>query len=81
MCTCIEDLTKRLREHYDGKFKNPIESIQLQTCLYFNSGRVATYSEVKIALVGQKKAETATMVHSYCPFCGLPLRDKEAANA
>ncbi|SNR99668.1 hypothetical protein SAMN04488503_2251 [Humidesulfovibrio mexicanus] len=78
MCNCIAEVTKKLREHYDGKFKKPIESLQLQTYIDFNSGRLGTYTEVKIALVDQKKVETASLVHTFCPFCGVRLREKEA---
>lgn len=78
MCNCIDEMTKRLREHYDGKFKKPVESIQLQTCLNFSRGGEDTYTEVKIALVGQKKEETAILAHTYCPFCGEKLREKGA---
>jgi len=81
MCNCIEELTKKLREHYDGKFKKPIASLMLQTCISFDRGCLATYSEVKIALVGQQKEETAILAHAFCPFCGVKLREKEAANA
>lgn len=79
MCTCIEDMTKRLREHYDGTFKKPIECIRLQTFLNFTGGVLGTYSEVKIVLVGQKKEETAVLAHTYCPFCGVKLREEEAS--
>ncbi len=78
MCNCIDEMTKKLREHYDGKFKKPIKTITLQTCLNFKSGGVDTYSEVKIALVGQKKEETAILAHTFCPFCGVKLREEEA---
>ncbi len=77
MCNCIAEVTKKLREHYDGKFKKPIESLQLQTYINFDRGCLETYSEVKIGLVGRKKEETAVLAHTYCPFCGELLR-KEA---
>lgn len=78
MCDCIDETTKSLREYYDGKFKKPVESVKLQTLLNLTRGREDTYTEVKIALVGQKKEETASLVHTYCPFCGVLLREKEA---
>lgn len=78
MCNCIEETTKMVREFYDGKFKKPIKDIQLQTCLNFSKGRAETYTEVKIGLVGQKTEETVTLVHTYCPFCGVRKHEKEA---
>lgn len=79
MCNCIDEITKKLREHYDGKFKKPIESLMLQTAISFDRGCLTTYSEIKIALVGQKKEETEILAHTYCPFCGVKLREKEAS--
>lgn len=78
MCKCIDEISEKLREHYDGKFKKPIESVKLQTLLNFTRGSVDTYTEVKIALSGQKKEETLSLAHTYCPFCGERKR-KEAA--
>ena len=79
MCNCISELTKKLRGHYDGKFKKPIDQLTIQSCINFESGSLDTYSEVKISLAGQKKREDVMLVHSYCPFCGVKIRgDKEA---
>jgi hypothetical protein len=74
-------MTKKLREHYDGKFKKPIESLQLQTYINFDRGCLDTYTEVKIVLVGRKKEETAVVAHTYCPFCGEQKRAVAEASA
>lgn len=74
-CNCINELTTKLRDHYDGKFKKPIESVRLQTMLNFTRGSVDTCTEVTIALVGQKKEETVTLAHTYCPFCGTKMME------
>lgn len=79
MCNCIDEMTKKLRDHCDGKFKKPIESVILQTCINFERGCLDTYTEVKIALVGQKKEETTILAHTYCPFCGEQKRAEASA--
>lgn len=73
-CTCIEDMTKKLHERYDGKTKKPIESVTIQTCINFTSGALDTYSDAKIALVGQKKEISVILAHTFCPFCGEQKR-------
>lgn len=71
MCTCINDLTKKLKEHYNGKFKKKdIEDIKINTLMSFDDSPEATYSEAMVSLVGQKKEHSVILKHSFCPFCG-----------
>jgi hypothetical protein len=77
MCNCIETMTTKLYTHYDGKFKKPVVHIELQTGVDFKAGCLVTYSDVDIRLKDQKKTVKSTVLHTYCPFCGVLLRDKE----
>ena len=71
MCTCIDDLTKKLKELYNGKFKKKdIENISINTLISFSGKAGETFSEATISLVGQKKEHSIVIAHTYCPFCG-----------
>jgi hypothetical protein len=33
--------------------------------------RCVTYSNVKVTVEGRKKAVSITVLHTFCPFCGV----------
>ena len=77
-CTCVEDLTTKLTDHYKNSksFKSPVESVTIPQALTFSGNcQAKTFTEVHVVLTGQKKAETVTLVHSFCPFCGVAIDD------
>ena len=77
MCNCVDDITKKMHEAYDGKFKKPIESVQFQTAFNITTGAMDTYLDIKFSLVGQKKEECVIIAHTFCPFCGENKRKEQ----
>jgi hypothetical protein len=79
MCTCIEDLEKKLAEHLTEKkaYKKPIAKVEMMGRAFILTGEVGTRTKTdfEVTLEGQKKKDRVPVFHKFCPFCG----EKKAA--
>jgi len=81
-CTCVSDLEKKLLAHFSeqGKYKKPVKGVRiLGIAITFgrNETKIRTCSSIEVELEGQKKKETISMFHTFCPFCGIKQDDKQ----
>lgn len=74
-CNCIEDLTARIKDRAVEKehFKKPVISARMKGVAWMFDGSSQLTCKVEFELEGQKKKPTLSIVHSYCPFCGIKL--------
>jgi len=84
-CTCVSDIEKRLLAHCieKGKYKKPVKGVRmLGTAITIggNEAKIRTCNSIEIELEGQKKKETISMFHTFCPFCGIKQDDKKPGN-
>ena len=74
-CTCISRIEKKITAHLleNGKFKKPVKSVRMDgTVMTFEKNAVTrTANFINIELEGQKKLERMSMIHTFCPFCGV----------
>ena len=75
MCTCVKDLEEKAHESFraTSRFKKPVIRVQMGGISFpLVDGKLLmrTTNELQVTLEGQKKVETVSMMHSYCPFCG-----------
>lgn len=75
-CTCIEDIEKKALDKLieKGKFNKPVKAVKMQGVVIQFGGNQAvacTSNALEIELEGQKKKQTMSMLHSFCPFCGV----------
>lgn len=80
-CNCISDIERRVKEHVikNGKMKKPVNDVRMQGVVIGvtdgNDMYTRTANTMEITLEGQKKKETMSMFHSYCPFCGVKYEE------
>lgn len=80
-CTCIEDIEKKALDRLieKSKFNKPVKAVKMQGVVIQFGGNQAvarTSNTLEIELEGQKKKSTMSMLHSYCPFCGVKQEPK-----
>ena len=75
-CTCISDMENKalaqLKE--SDQFNKPVKAVRIKGVVIQFGGTkavVRTINVLEIELEGQKKKQTMSMVHSFCPFCGI----------
>jgi len=79
-CDCIEKMENAAKEHVikNKTFKKTVISARMKgMAMMFNPPLYRSYSEVEFELEGQKKKPTLSMVHTYCPFCGIKVTGEE----
>lgn len=74
-CDCVEKVLAKAKKHILERppYKKKIKEITLGGQLISIDGGnwvTRTYSDILIELEGQKKKETMSLAHSFCPFCG-----------
>ncbi|MCP5063603.1 MAG: hypothetical protein GY936_14245 [Ignavibacteriae bacterium] len=75
-CDCLERIKEKMLKTFekDGKYKKPIKSIDIEKALIFGEElEIRTYCNVKVELEGQKKKIKESLMHAYCPFCGVKI--------
>lgn len=75
-CTCIEDIEKKALACLieNGKLKKPVLRVSMRGVVFGVTEKTVvtrTVNVLEIELEGQKKLETMSMFHSFCPFCGI----------
>lgn len=79
-CNCISEIEEKVQANITerGLYKKPVRRVTLQGVTFVVNGNrmeTKTYNTMDIELDGQKKHETLSMVHSFCPFCGTKIND------
>ena len=73
-CTCITDVPKKILEK-GLKFKNKkVLKVDLISVAFIFSGPgigTVTTSELKLEVEGLKSPQKQSILHSFCPFCGV----------
>lgn len=80
-CTCIEDIEKKAlaRLIEKGELKKPVKRVSMRGVVLGITETTMvtrTVNVLEIELEGQKKLETMSMFHNYCPFCGITQEPK-----
>lgn len=76
MCDCLNNVEADFLDQANSQmvFGRVVEKAALRgvSLVFDGAGRSAmkTYNEVVVRIEGKKKAKTAILFHSYCPFCG-----------
>ena len=75
-CTCVSDIEKKVLDQLTekGRFNKPVKTVKMKGVVIQFGGNQAvsrTSNVLEIELEGQKKMPTMSMVHSFCPFCGI----------
>lgn len=77
-CDCIEkamqDVQNRLQEQTTKLISNVEFNETAWLVLKDNSVDTVTCSSLNYQIEGKKKPQTVTLTHTYCPFCGQPVR-------
>jgi len=84
MCDCHKELEKdengAIAQHISRKYKGaPVGKIDFDEVAFPMSRdkagavhmRCVTYSNIKVAVEGRKKPVAVTVLHGFCPFCGV----------
>jgi hypothetical protein len=83
MCECRKELEQdssgAIAQHISRKFRgaptNKIDFDEVAFPMVRVEGavkmRCVTYSNVKVTVEGRKKAVSITVLHTFCPFCGV----------
>lgn len=76
-CKCIEEIETQVKENgYQGK---KVSEAKLDASLVFGKdGMYATTSTtIRLTLEGKIKPKEVQFMHTYCPFCGVKIKDDE----
>lgn len=81
MCSCVENLEKRVVKEQPLKGKQVLKA-KLQSQVYlFKSSQIVTSTVLELEVEGRKSPIKQSVIHSYCPFCGSPYnKEKEVSN-
>jgi hypothetical protein len=68
-CTCIEDMKQAVRQQYGEHIE-----VDMNESINFTVGRTELTWDVKYKEPDKKRWKHASLVFSYCPFCGRDMR-------
>lgn len=75
-CTCIHDIEKKFVGFEFGDKKNKVIKAEfISAALMFgeNSLTTVTNSEVLLTVERAKRPKVQSIMHSFCPFCGVKI--------
>lgn len=79
MCSCVENLEKRMVDEQPVLKDRLITNATLQNQVWLvQSAQIVTSSIIELKVEGRKSPVKQNVIHSYCPFCGSPYnKEKE----
>jgi hypothetical protein len=71
----VKDIEEKALDSFraTSRFKKPVTRVRMGGISFpMVDGELLmrTANELQVTLEGQKKVESVSMMHSYCPFCG-----------
>lgn len=85
-CDCLETIKKHALEKFEaeGKFKKPILDASFSPTTFMlvdNTMSITTVTHLDVRLEGRKSKVQVTVAHTFCPFCGQPVRPEQGSAA
>jgi len=77
-CDCIKGIEKKIldMEKWQGKTIEKVEFVS-KALIFSNPLEVLTTSEIEIKVEGRKSSLKQSIMHTYCPFCGVKTKKEE----
>ncbi len=70
MCDCIQQFEEGILSQ-PIKGKKVLKAEIVTAAIMFRSGTIQTISQAEVSLEGQKKKVIRSLIHNFCPFCGI----------
>ncbi len=81
-CECIQKIEKEAlnKLKVESRYKKPVKNVSLDGLAWvMPSSTPKTCNNLVIELEGQRSKKHMSMIHTYCPFCGVKYENNATA--